>query len=329
MRCYNGPVADMGVTIVETCPARAALAGNPSDGYGGSVLAVPVASIAATVTVRRADRWVIADESSRIEFDDWSSCRAAGARADAGTPHALVLATIGAAGARIRAVPPLSIEVSTTIPRSVGLAGSSAIVIALLRALWRTSGHAVPAATQIAREALAVEVDRLGITAGLQDRVVQAHAEPMMMHFGTGVEEPFRPIRPLFAPLLVVASRTATAESSHVVHRSLRERFEAGEPEVVRGLASLGPIAERAAAAYLAGDLVALGQSMDATFEVRRELLRLDPRHLEMVDVARGCGAAVNSTGSGGSIVALAPNESVERKTRLGLSQIGCDLFDV
>ena len=38
-----------GRSVVATCTARAALAGNPSDGYGGAVLAVPVPDLFATV----------------------------------------------------------------------------------------------------------------------------------------------------------------------------------------------------------------------------------------------------------------------------------------
>ena len=37
-------------------PARVALAGNPSDGYGGATLALAIANFAAEVTVRDADR---------------------------------------------------------------------------------------------------------------------------------------------------------------------------------------------------------------------------------------------------------------------------------
>ncbi len=48
-----------GRSIVTTCPARAALAGNPSDGYGGAVVAVPVPDLAAFASTEPADRFSI------------------------------------------------------------------------------------------------------------------------------------------------------------------------------------------------------------------------------------------------------------------------------
>ena len=44
---------------IATVPARAALAGNPSDGYGGAVLAVPIRELSATVRVCRSETFVI------------------------------------------------------------------------------------------------------------------------------------------------------------------------------------------------------------------------------------------------------------------------------
>ena len=65
---------------------------------------------------------------------------------------------------------------STTIPRSVGLAGSSAIVIAALRA----AGVDLEP-PEVAELALAIERDDLGIAAGLQDRAVQAFDQPVLV----------------------------------------------------------------------------------------------------------------------------------------------------
>ena len=110
-----------------TAPARAALLGNPSDGYGGAVVAFAFADF-----VARVERC----EGIDAHPDAVPLLRAAARRADAGD-----------AGLRLR----------TTIPREVGLGGSSAIVIAALRAL----GVDRPP-DELARMALAVEVEDLG-----------------------------------------------------------------------------------------------------------------------------------------------------------------------
>ena len=59
----------------------------------------------------------------------------------------------------------------TSIPRGVGLGGSSAIVIAVLRALCALHGTELDPA-RMAELALAIETEDLAIAAGPQDRVV-------------------------------------------------------------------------------------------------------------------------------------------------------------
>ena len=47
----NGLAANAPAAATAVVPARAGLVGNPSDGYGGAVLAIPVTALAASVTV--------------------------------------------------------------------------------------------------------------------------------------------------------------------------------------------------------------------------------------------------------------------------------------
>ena len=48
-------------TVTIKCPARAALCGNPSDGFGGKTFSIPVRNFEATVTVK-------SNSNNRIEF---------------------------------------------------------------------------------------------------------------------------------------------------------------------------------------------------------------------------------------------------------------------
>ncbi|MDG1188207.1 MAG: hypothetical protein P8N13_07090, partial [Ilumatobacter sp.] len=132
--------------IVAQVQARAALAGNPSDGYAGAVLAIPVDAYGATVILRKAAQFSISDELSghRI-FTRLDEVRAAGSHLHSDDPHALILATVDyflqTTNARLQ---PCAIEVSSSIPVSVGLAGSSAIVIGVLRALYTSTNYPLP-----------------------------------------------------------------------------------------------------------------------------------------------------------------------------------------
>ena len=74
------------------------------------------------------------------------------------------------------------ISYTSDIPNRLGLAGSSAILTALMKAL--TQFYALPIEAPIlANLALAAEKSELGIEAGLQDRVVQAFDLPVYMDF--------------------------------------------------------------------------------------------------------------------------------------------------
>ena len=96
-------------------PARAALAGNPSDGYGGAVLAVTLDALRATATA------------------------GTGLLASTSTESLLVDATVTRFDREFGCAP-VPVAFATQIPLTVGLGGSSAIVIAVLRELCAVHG---------------------------------------------------------------------------------------------------------------------------------------------------------------------------------------------
>jgi glucuronokinase len=284
-------------------PARAALAGNPSDGYGGAVLAVTVGAFAA-------------EAIARVRGPAGGHC----------PPGRLVAATIrrfqrdiAPAHADAESV----VECASSIPRSVGLGGSSAIVIATLRALCALHGvELTPDA--LAELALSIEVDDLGIAAGLQDRVAQAYGGVTFMEFADPAAPRYERLDPGLLPPLLVAWRAATAEPSGVVHGDLRARFERGDPVVRRSVETLGALAREARGALLAGDRAAFRGCVDATVDARAAMLTLDPRHLEMVDIGRTAGASVNYTGSGGAVVCVCDDAAHRERVARALAAADC-----
>jgi glucuronokinase len=320
--CYNDVVPGPTVEIVESVPARAALAGNPSDGYGGAVLAVPVRAVSARVAVRPAERLVIGGRS----FTTLDDLRGALRERDVSGLVALGVAAVEAFATHIGRPEPCSIDISTTIPESVGLAGSSAVVIATLRALAIRAGHPLPPPDVLAAIALAAEVDGLGIAAGLQDRVVQCHDRMMHMEFGGGDHEA---VEPGGVWQLLVAYRLGAAAPSGATHQPLRERYDRGDPDVHEAMEALADQARRATAAMRDGDTASLGAAMERSFDIRRSIVQLDPAHVEMISLARAAGAAANFSGSGGSITVLATSDDIAISTRAALTRIGCRFLDV
>ena len=277
--------------------ARAALAGNPSDVYGGAVLALTLEGLSAEALARRAQTLIVQPASELVE----ATVRRFSAELDEAA-----LAT--------------AVRWRTSIPRGVGLGGSSAIVIAVLRALCALHGTALDPA-RMAELALTIETEDVGIAAGLQDRVAQAYGGLVFMEFGAGGA--YEQLA-LTLPPLVVAWRADAAQHSGDVHASLRTRLEAGDATAVAGMKELAELARAARAALIAGDHERLARSADESFDVRRRLVALDPRHVELVERARALGAGANYTGSGGAVVAVCRDQAHARAVARALAELGC-----
>jgi glucuronokinase len=281
--------------------ARAALAGNPSDGYGGAVLAVTLPMWAARADAVGADAGAAdaggAERARALVVEPANELVEATVRRFA---HELEPAALASA-----------VRWRTSIPQQVGLGSSSALVIAVLRALAELHRVALDP-DRLAELALAVETEGLGIVAGLQDRVAQAYEGLTFMEFGGGGsrERPDRAgsyerLDPALLPPLVIAWRTDAAAHSSETHARLRARHKCGDPPVRAAMASLADAARGARDALADGDYDSFGLSVDRTYDLRRELMQLDPRCVEMIEAARRCHASANYTGSGGAIVAV------------------------
>jgi len=317
------------------CLARAALAGNPSDLFGGAVVAVPVESVGATVGVTASDTFQIPGldrfPSSLDELDhivETSGC---------GTAQPLVVATLVTLWRRFQAdLSPVMVDVETGIPRSVGLAGSSAIVVATIRALISHQPHRTWARRLaadpwlLASTALGAETSVLGITAGMQDRLVQAIGENLFMDFSRHptdhslpTDQRFRVLGPL-PGVAFVALLPATASHSGAVHA----RTDTSTASFTAAMGDLARTAHDAAWAIDAHDADGLGAAMNATFDLRASCMALEPAHVAMVVAARRRGAAATYTGSGGAVTVLCSDDDAASDTAAALRRdLGCQVL--
>jgi len=272
--------------------ARAGLVGNPSDSYAGKAIAFSVRNFSARVAVEPSDRFEIRDELATPLL------QAAIRRFEAHT--GIVVA-------------PLRISLETDIPFQVGLAGSSAIVIAALRALSIAQGADLHPFDQ-SELALAAEVVELGIAAGPMDRVVQAYEGLIQMDFG-GARSPacYTRLNARLLPPMLIAWDPAGGEASTIVHSDLRDRWQRGETHVHQVMSSFRDLVDEAEIALRAGDHARLRAVVDRNFETRAKLCGVAERDREMVELARRHGAAAKQCGSGGAcLVVLASQHDAE-----------------
>jgi glucuronokinase len=315
------------VIISSQVHARAGLLGNPSDMYRGKVISFLIKEFAARVHLWESPTLAfrLHPQHDRTEFEDLSDLvRSVQRHGYYGMQRILFATCVRFAhfaadrGIRLRRAN-FTIEYQTDIPRQSGLGGSSAMIIAALRALLkfhRVSQSKVPAG-DLAELALSVESRELGIAAGLQDRVVQSYGGLTYMDF-SGARPEYAQLNPDWLPRFGLAYLTeqhlGTLESGRV-HSPIRYRWEQGDPEVIRAMRELARLAEKGCEALAKGDLRALAKLMNRNFEVRRALYGDDSagdHNLELVEIARSLGHAAKLPGSSGAALILLDDAQAE-----------------
>jgi glucuronokinase len=214
------------------------------------------------------------------------------------------------------------VSCSSRIPPEVGLAGSSAIVVATLRALSEAFALDLTP-DEVALIALEAEVEELGIAAGPQDRVVQAYGGLVSMDFGDDAGWRVERLDPALLPPLFVAWDRGSARHSGDYHGQLRRRHAQGDPEVTRCLERLAGLAQQARDAVLAGDEAGLARCVDDSFDARAAMGSLEPAHVRLVELARAAGASANYAGSGGAVVGTLPRGPAAEKMRAAFERRG------
>jgi len=318
--------------------ARAGLIGNPSDGYFGKTIALSVRNFWAETTLYEWDRIeIVWSHNDQSRFDSLDQLvRDVRLHGYYGGVR-LVKATIKKFADYCRRMGlalhdrTFSIRYQSNIPRQVGLAGSSAIIVATLRCLMEFYGIDIPLRVQPSL-VLSVETEELGIAAGLQDRVIQVYEGLVYMDFGRermqqvhglpcGVYEP---MDPALLPPLYVAYSDSLAEPTEVVHNDLRARFQRGDPEVLKAMSRFAELTDAARQALLAGDVELLGRLMNANFDLRRSICKLAREHVEMVERARAVGVPAKFAGSGGAIIGICPDQATFAQLQAAMAEIGC-----
>ena len=131
-----------------------------------------------------------------------------------------------------------SLAYSSDIPRQLGLSGSSAIALAALNCLLAHYDleEAVPVED---RPGLALRAEaELGITAGLQDRVIQTYGGCVFMdfdeeHFQRSGRGRYASLDPAsLPPLHLIYAPQPSGKDSGSVHAGLRRRWLEGDPAV-------------------------------------------------------------------------------------------------
>ncbi len=162
----------------------------------------------------------------------------------------------------------------------------------------------------------------------MQDRVAQAYQGLVYMDFERELMESrgygeYERLNPALLPKIYVAYRTSLGEGTEVFHSNFRDRWERGDPEVLEAIRSWADYAKQGKECLLKGDYETLNRLIDANFDLRARIYRIDNGNLEMVRTAREAGASANFAGSGGAIVGAYRDEKMYARLSKDMSRIG------
>jgi glucuronokinase len=319
--------------------ARAGLLGNPSDGYFGRTLSVVLRNYQATVALKESPQLRIeSDTGNPTVFRDLGhfleSVSRRGYRGEGKLIQAMIKVFHDHCETRGRTLSnrTFSVRCQTTIPRQVGLAGSSAIVTATLRAVMAFFDVTISREEQ-PNLVLSAEVEELGIEAGLQDRVVQVYEGLVFMDFSRDLMEDrgygqYEPLDPSILPRMFVAHGATSSKASGVALGGLKRRWESGDRETHEILGRIAELASAGRGALLAGDTATFSSLMNENFDLRRRVMAIGSGDLAMVEAARELGASAKLTGSGGAIIGVLSGDEMATEVGRRLLSLGAQVVD-
>jgi len=325
--------------IKTTAYPRAALIGNPSDGYFGKTIAFVFDNYSAGVELYETPQIAFLSAKRDLnEFDDLEDLdRKIGLFGYYGGIRLLKAAArkfliyCRELGIKLEKKN-FTIRYHSDIPNRLGLAGSSAIITAAIRAMAQFYSVEMPPAI-LANVVLAAERDELSIPAGLQDRVAQAYNVPVYMDFaqeymkqmGHGLYEKIDiPENINF----YVAYRTDLAEGSEILHSRLKDDYEAGVPAVLAAMKEWAELTLQMKNAFVSGDLEIIPELINRNFDLRSEVCggSISAKNRRMIEIARRAGASAKFTGSGGAIVGTFENDEMFTGLQRALKVYGVEV---
>ncbi|MNK47765.1 D-glycero-alpha-D-manno-heptose 7-phosphate kinase [compost metagenome] len=275
------------------------LAGEHAVVYGHPAIAAPLPALSALA-------WVVpGEEGVRITSEGYSEAATLETRQGPLAPLAEAARdALARMGIDPVALPPLHIQLASTIPAGSGLGSSAAVTVALVRALYQFFGF--PLDPTILQE-IATEAECIvhGTSSGVDPAAVSATG-PIRFRKG---EAP-HPI-PLTTSLHLVVADSGERCATAPMVRKVREAIER-DPEAQKTLDALGVIAPRMESALVASDLAAVGTLMNEAHAGLARLGLSTPKLDAMAQAARNAGAwgaKLSGSGGGGVIVALTPRE--------------------
>ena len=307
--------------------SRIGLMGNPSDGFFGKTLSCCIRNFHSQVVLMESLRVKIISHSIHdpTEFSNLDELEQTAIRDGYYGGIRLIYATCKRFNEYCREKGisldsrNFSIIYDTNIPRQVGLGGSSAIIVSLLKSLMEFYGIAneeIPLEDQ-PNLILSVETRELGINAGLQDRVIQTYGGMVYMDFDKATMEKlghgiYESMDTKFLPNMFLAYTDNPGKDSGKMHNEVRFRFNQNDDEIINAMVTFASYAQEAKQALGVRDHKRFGELMNMNFDLRRKIYGdkvIGKDNLLMIEIARNLGTSAKFPGSGGAVIGMYEND--------------------
>lgn len=228
-------------------------------------------------------------------------------------PAALILERLGLSDEA------MTLEVAPTVPRAMGLGGSSAIAVAIIRAL---SDHYKLELSDERVNELALESEKIahGNPSGV-DNTVATYGEPMLFR---KAQPPAVKAVTIAAPMTLVVGMTGVESLTATTVRRVEQAWKSQPKRYERIFDEMDALALEGAEAMAAGDWLTLGELMNVCQGYLNGLQVSCIELEELIQIARdngALGAKLTGGGGGGAMIALCPEHServVEAMQRAG-----------
>lgn len=308
-----------------SAPGRCGIIGNPTDMYGGSVISCST-SERAHCTISDADKLTIYVSGYQSEVKCTEDLALDQSKLD--LPR-VVLQYFNLTPETF----PCRISADTDVPEQAGLAGSTALMVAIVGAVM-TKLKIDTDPYLVAETAKRIEYKNMGIICGYQDQYMASFGGLNYMDFAgkemmeQAEDEPYATVEPLghiASELPILLAHTGVVRNSGTVHRSLRDRWSEGDRAVLDGLSSITSLARLGKKAIINGDWHTLAELMNENHSIIRNLGGSGPSNETLISAALqhgALGAKLAGAGKGGTIIALTLDPAA---TAEGLKKAGAD----
>ncbi len=304
---------------------RAGIIGNPTDGYGGSMIACSIKNTAEVIITEDKQLTIESKFGRRIlkwenDFEN---------KGDYFDVVRAVLRFLKLYDLKARII------IDTNIPLQAGLAGSTAVLSSVLTAVLAFTGKEYNR-YKLAEINRVIELNYLKCHCGYQDAYMTTFGGLNFLDF-RGKEyykeldkEQYAVVEPLnnyVSKLPFVVAHTGIKHHSGDFHKPIRERWLEGDKEVIEGYNEIIHIAREGKKALINGDWDNLAYLMNKNHEIQDRIADSGEQNNYMIKIAKQNGALaakLAGAGGGGTIIALTFEPE---RTKAALKEAGAEQF--